>query len=382
MYVISILISKIIYFFINLLKIGSGFTWSGHLVLELFPKTLKRVSHRLPEKVVVVSGTNGKTTTVKLLRHILETNGLKVLSNETGANLINGVVSSVLLNSEINGSLDYDVAVFELDELNLSEFLKVVKPDVLALLNLSRDQLDRYWEKEVILEKWEEAVKGLNEDSLLVLDEDQRMLRKLSKLHKGSTRYFNDDRRYLKNTNLQGGYNAKNVNCSLLVAKGLGLDVEKAVGTLSNFKYAYGRGEKFEYKNKNFRVLLAKNPESVNQNLSLLLEGVFSYDSVLYILNDNIPDGRDVSWIFDIEPELIKMVNQKKHLYISGTRALDMTVRIGYAGSEIDIRNVDSNLASTIEKIIKDENSKNIIVLPNYSAMLDFREITLGRKIL
>lgn len=382
MYIISILISKITYFVINLLNIGSGHTWPGHIVIELFPKTLEKIKYKLPDKVVVISGTNGKTTTVKILKHILETNDYSVLSNDTGANLLNGVASSVLLNSKLNGKLNYDIAVFELDELNLPEFLKVVKPDVLALLNLSRDQLDRYWEKEVILEKWAEAARDLGEKTQLILDEDQPMLKKLSEVNKGTTKYFNDNYKNLEKTALLGRFNAKNVNCALLIAEELGLDMDLAVQSLSGFDYAYGRGEEIKYKSKNFRVFLAKNPESINQNLSLLLEGNLEYDSVLYILNDNIPDGKDVSWIFDVDPILLRKANHKKMLYVSGTRALDMMVRLGYAGSKMPEKNINSRLSKTVEIIVSNENIKNIIVLPNYSAMLDFRKVVLGRKIL
>jgi len=386
MYTLLILISKIAYRVIKLLKMGSGHTWPGHITLKLFPNILEIIKEKLPNKVVVVSGTNGKTTTVKLLKHIFEKEGLKVLSNDTGANLINGVVSTVLLRSRFNGDLPYDVAVFELDELNLPDFLKAASPNVLALLNLSRDQLDRYWEKEVILEKWENAVRDLDSSALLVLDETQDQFRNLPKKHNGDTEYFNDSKKHLESTNLVGSFNAKNINCALLVASEFGVKEQAAAKFLEDFKYAYGRGEISNYKGKDFQILLAKNPESLNQNLKLLVEEMdieeMDYDAVLYILNDNVPDGRDVSWIYDVDPNLLGLASQKRQIFISGTRALDMAVRLEYAGINIDDQNVNSNTKNVVSKIVEKEDIKKVVVLPNYSAMLDFRKVVLGKKIL
>ena len=386
MYTLLILISKIAYRVIKLLKIGSGHTWPGHIVLELFPNTLDIIKKKLPDKVVVVSGTNGKTTTVKLLKHVFEKEGLRVLSNDTGANLINGVVSTVLLKSRFNGDLPYDIAVFELDELNLPDFLKAISPDVLALLNLSRDQLDRYWEKEVILEKWGSAVNDLDSGVLLVLDETQDQFRDLVKKHNGDTKYFNDSKKHLESTNLVGSFNAKNINCALLVASELGVKEQAAAKFLEDFEYAYGRGEISNYKGKDFQILLAKNPESLNQNLKLLTEEMrtekMGYDAVLYILNDNIPDGRDVSWIYDVDPGLLEVVNKERQIFVSGTRALDMAIRLGYAGTNINEQHVSSDIKSVVAKIVEKEDIKKVVVLPNYSAMLDFRKVVLGKKIL
>jgi len=382
MYIISIIISKITYRIIKLLKIGSGYTWPGHVVMETYPKTLEILKKKLPDKIIVISGTNGKTTTVKLLKHILEKKGMRVLSNESGANLINGVVSKILLSSRLNGDLPYDVAVFELDELNLNEFLKEITPNVLALLNLSRDQLDRYWEKEVILEKWKEGVRDLDSNSILVLDESQEHFKSLANEFKGETRYFNDSKDELKNTNLVGSFNAKNINCALLIAEKLGANAQDFSKYLSDFKYAYGRGEDFNYKGKDWRILLAKNPESLNQNLKLLIEEGLQYDSLLYVLNDNVPDGKDVSWIYDVNPDLLKDAGKAKKVFVSGIRDLDMAIRLKYAEVEIEDNCIDTSIKKIVSRVLENESSKKIVVLPNYSAMLDFRKEVLGKKIL
>lgn len=381
-FLLSAILTKIINTVISILGIGAGKTWPGHVVLYLYPGIIKDIKKKLPEKIVFISGTNGKTTTAKLIRHIFEHEGLKVLHNDTGANLLNGVVSSTLLKANLKGELKYDAAVFELDEFTLPTLLEDITPQVLVLLNLSRDQLDRHWEIDVVMDKWLQAVNKLPQDVKLVLDKTQPRLAPLVKNFKGEVKFFDDDRSHLIKTKLHGIFNAKNINCALSVAEILGVDIKKAGESLKDFQYAYGRGEVVNYKRKEWKLLLAKNPESLNQNLDLLLEGSLKYDTLLLVLNDNIPDGLDVSWIYDVRPQLLKNVGEGKLIFVSGKRALDMAVRLQYSGLDIEEERVIPQLSKAVEAIAKQENTKKIVVLPNYSAMLEIRKILVGRKIL
>ena len=382
MYIFSITITKIISKIINILNLGSGHTWPGHLVLKIYPQVLKNIKKRLPEKIIFISGTNGKTTTSKLIRHVAEKQNLKVLHNDTGANLLNGIVSSVLLNSDLMGNLDFDLAVFELDEFTLPKILKEITPDILVLLNLSRDQLDRHWEIDVVFDKWVKAVEDLPKDKLLVLDKTQERFKVMKEKYGGEVVLFDDSDENLRLTSLVGSFNAKNVNCALLVAEKLGIERHKARDSLQYFKYAYGRGEKLLYKRKEWQIFLAKNPESLDQNLRLLLEGSVEYDTLLYILNDNIPDGLDVSWIYDVDPRLIRKASEQKAVFVAGVRALDMAARLQYAGVKVKQDEVQGDLKGAIRKVVADEKAKKIVILPNYSAMLEFRKIVLGKSIL
>ena len=382
MYIFSITFTKILSKLIRRFNLGSGYVWPGHLILKIYPKVIKSINQRLPKKVVFISGTNGKTTTAKLIRHIAEKHNLKVLHNDTGANLLNGVVSSVLLSSDLRGNLDHDIAIFELDEVALPKLMKEVEPGILVLLNLSRDQLDRHWEVDAVFEKWLEAVKSLRGETTLILEKAQNKLTHLAGKHNGENIYFDDSVDNLSYTKLAGSFNAKNVNCSLLVAEKMGINRDEARDSLHDFEYAYGRGEKVLYKNKEWRILLAKNPESLNQNLKLLLEDKTSYDSVLYILNDNIPDGLDVSWIYDIEPKLLREVSAGKNIFIAGIRFMDMAVRLQYAGAAVLKDKITENPTDITNIISKHEEVKKIVVLPNYSAMLEMRKVLTGRKIL
>jgi hypothetical protein len=100
--------------------------------------------------------------------------------------------------------------------------------------------------------------------------------------------------------------------------------------------------------------------------------------SVLFILNDNIPDGRDVSWIYDISPEKLQKFCIDKTVYVSGSRFLDMAVRLKYAGVFLEDANISSNLSALVSSI----SSQTVVVFPNYSAMLELRKLLKGRAIL
>ena len=126
------------------LNIGSGSTWPGHIALNINANFIVNILNKNKNlKVILIAGTNGKTTTSKLIKTILEQNGKKVFHNEAGANLLNGIASSLIKNSDLIGEIKFDYAIFEVDENSLPLLLNSLKPKALVLLNLFRDQLDR-----------------------------------------------------------------------------------------------------------------------------------------------------------------------------------------------------------------------------------------------
>ena len=126
---------------------GLGGTALPGLVMEKTdPGFLRRTLDQLPLGVVVVSGTNGKTTTTKMVVELLTAQGLKVLTNRTGSNFVRGVLASLLTEVDAVGRLDADVAVLELDEAHAVRFVRRVRPRAALLLNVMRDQLDRFGE--------------------------------------------------------------------------------------------------------------------------------------------------------------------------------------------------------------------------------------------
>jgi UDP-N-acetylmuramyl tripeptide synthase len=373
--------AKLINFLSKLFNIGSGHTWPGHFALQLCPDILNNSKMKFKSGVVLISGTNGKTTTSKILTHILENNNFKVVHNKTGANLVNGIVSEILLSMNLVGIHNADIGVFEVDENNLPILLNYVDPNVLVLLNLSRDQLDRYAEIDLILDKWHKSIDNLSSDTEIVLDATQNYFHEIPQHFKGEITYFDSDSSLLKLTNLVGTFNAKNINAAIFTAELLGVSEEDSKKYLGDFNYAYGRGEVIAFNGASYKVMLAKNPASFENNLDSILSGEVFGDAVLFILNDNIPDGRDVSWIYDINPALLNKACTGKELFICGTRSYDMAVRLHYSGLSVS----DSNIFTDIKTVLNEIQHKginNIIALPNYSAMLELRKQLTGRSIL
>ena len=173
----------------RLLRHG-GSAFPGKIVEQIDPGFLARTLADLPYGVVLVSGTNGKTTTTRMVASMLETLGLKVFTNPTGSNFTRGVVSALLTEVPLSGRLDADVAVLELDEAYAVKFVQQVKPRFALLLNVMRDQLDRFGEIDNtarLLERVAEATTG----TVVLNREDPRIARFASAVPEGTgVRYF------------------------------------------------------------------------------------------------------------------------------------------------------------------------------------------------
>jgi len=383
MFLIYSLIAKLIRLFVLIFNKGSGYSLPGYILLKLNPNILSSTKIKFKKGLILISGTNGKTTTAKLITHVLKSNGLKVTHNNTGSNLLRGIVSTIFMNTSLLGGFDSDVGVFEVDEFALPVLLNYFKPNVLVLLNLSRDQLDRYGEVDIIFDRWKEAISTLSPSTYIVADSEQEDFKELHSVFSGRLETFDSDLGLLHHTKLHGKFNAKNVNAAFMACSNLSYGKENIAEKLKTFEAAYGRGESFVFQDKNFTILLAKNPASFNNNLDLLNSGKFSVDTLFFVLNDNIPDGRDVSWIYDIHPENLSDACRNKNIFVGGTRYFDMAVRLNYAGvSGLNENNLNSDLTVLIKKIAGSEEIMDVLILPNYSSMLEIRKILLGRKIL
>ncbi len=383
---VALISAKAAKLLIKVFRLGSGYTWPGHVALKINPTFLENSTFSFKKGVIVVAGTNGKTTTAKLCCHIIEKSGASVVHNKTGGNILNGVVSSLIEYTNLSGKFDYDFGVFEVDEFVLPQVLQSIHPQVLILLNLSRDQLDRYGEIDVIVERWLAALEKFPVRDL-VLARNEKHFAYLENSYKGSKHYFDANKALQTNTTLLGDFNAKNINAAALACSLLGIQANSIPQALTSFSAAYGRGEIFEYYGNFYQVFLAKNPASFNNNLDILIysdqkEAInVSYDSVLFVLNDEVRDGRDVSWIYDVNPVKLAKACKNKIVFVSGTRSYDMALRLQYAGVDVVLENVDASLKRIIDRIHA-QPGKEVIVLPNYSAMLQFRKLTLGKEIL
>src|SRR6266480_2025429 len=167
---------------------GGGTTLPGKLLWKLDPGAIDALAARLPQGAVAVSATNGKTTTAAMVAEILRPR-LRVAHNDSGANLVSGVASALL------AARDAELGLFEVDEGAVPEVARRLRPRVVCLANLFRDQLDRYGELELIADRWQATVDALGSGSALVVNGDDPQLGQLSRVHPDATVFGLDDPR-------------------------------------------------------------------------------------------------------------------------------------------------------------------------------------------
>lgn len=426
-----ILLGKFISTVSKYFNIGSGSTWPGHIALNVNKNFIKEIINKNSHlKIILIAGTNGKTTTGKLIQTILEKNEKKVFQNTAGANLLNGIASSLILNSNVAGKINKDFAIFEIDENTLPLTLKEIEnPDFVIILNLFRDQLDRYGEVNAIAGKWKKGINNLSSQTTLILNADDPQIASLRLHPKGvDIKYFglNDgsltttkkqhaaDSTYCPNCDsklnysaiyyshlgiweclkcknvrpkldydnspiypLAGIYNHYNTLAAVSLSRQLNIDEKNIISGLKNFKPAFGRQEEVNIHGKKVQIFLSKNPTSFNQSLNAIMD--LKAKNLLIVLNDRIPDGRDVSWIWDVDFE--DFVDKFKNIVTAGDRSFDMGLRLKYA--EFKSFQTQENLSYAIKIALKKTPSnETLYILPTYSAMLEVRKILTGKSIL
>jgi UDP-N-acetylmuramyl tripeptide synthase len=413
---ILIFFGKLISVVSSATNLGAGATWPGEIALRLDPDILTPLSQKVRKGIILVAGTNGKTTTTLMLKTILERQGDSVIHNGSGANLLNGIVSSFIQHASWTGTIEADWGVFEVDENSLPIVIKSIKSIklkvVIVLLNLFRDQLDRYGEVDVIAEKWrklkfdclianaddpliaEIARKAIKNVTFFGLDDPSQYMEKMEHAtdstfcprcgtrltYKGIYYSHIGDWSCPKCKNkrpaldistwdypLPGLYNRYNTLAAVATAKTVGIADQNIKQALQNFSPAFGRQEEFTVDGKKVKIFLSKNPAGFNESLRTVIQ--LDAKQILFVLNDRIPDGRDVSWIWDVDFE---MLPENINIFVSGDRAYDAALRLKYAGIR-DIRVIND---------IREAVQNDLYILPTYSAMLDVRKILTGKKIL
>ncbi len=158
---------------------GGGSALPGLVAERIDPKMVGRLVSQLPEGVIVVTGTNGKTTTTKMIVAILEAQGKSVLTNRSGSNLSRGVASALLERSKWRGRLEEDVAVIEVDEFSMPAVCEQLRPSTVVVLNLFRDQLDRYGELDTTASVIGRAIASLDGSATVSLNADDPLVASL-----------------------------------------------------------------------------------------------------------------------------------------------------------------------------------------------------------
>jgi UDP-N-acetylmuramyl tripeptide synthase len=388
---------------------GGGSALPGLFVEKISPDFVSSTLKQLPKGVVVISGTNGKTTTTKMVVALLESQGLKVFTNRTGSNFVRGVAAALLGEVDIKGTLTADIAVLELDEAHAVKFVKLIPPRYSLLLNVMRDQLDRFGEIDATARMLEQIALATTE-SVVINREDSRVAKIADKISV-DTRYFglndtllshfpSDDDLHgtakqvaarpdadvtLKDFNdkgaaftiagkdfvtplkLRGVYNIFNSAAALTLARAIvpEASINSLLGALSTVTPAFGRGEVLTVGGEPLELVLVKNPSGFRLGLQ-------SYDPVGYAtmvaINDNYADGRDMSWLWDVDFTSL----DKEPVYISGVRAYDMALRMQY--DDVAIEKVETDLTIALREFIALHPNTPKRIYCTYTAMLTLRK--------
>ncbi|YAG09742.1 Lipid II isoglutaminyl synthase (glutamine-hydrolyzing) subunit MurT [Nostoc sp. DSM 114167] len=384
--------------------------------------------------MILIAGTNGKTTTALLLCTILERKGFRVTHNSTGANLENGLMTALLESTNLLGTLNSDYAILEVDENIVPKVLAPLQPRIILCLNLFRDQLDRYGEVDTISKRWTKVISTLPPETVVIPNADDPTLSNLGQQLSQRVLFFglNEPEHYLEaiphavdsiycpkcghsldykgvylshlgdftcpkcgfskskptlessewSQILVGLYNKYNTLAAVTAAIELGIDEATIRDTINNFQAAFGRAEDLVINGKQVRILLSKNPVGTNETIRVVTESTDK--TTLLVLNDRTPDGTDVSWIWDVDTE--KLVERGGTLIVSGDRVYDMALRLRYSQ-----KSPESNLNLIVEEDLRQAiatalehtpENETLHILPTYSAMLEVREVLTGRKIL
>lgn len=430
---------------------GGGTALPGSVALAIDPTLLDTLAARLPFGTVVVAGTNGKTTTTRMLASMAEAAGLRVVHNRAGSNLVRGITATFADQLPIRG-VGADLGIIEADENAFPEIVRRTRPRAILLLNLFRDQLDRYGELEAISALWRPVATDPDDGWSLIVNADDPSLAWLADASTGPVTRFGltstgsqlaelphaadagtcrrcgsplsyhaiyvshlgdyhcpscglkrpkldasvssispcgFDGQHLcisapgfSNLNvwvpLPGLYNAYNTLAAVTTASVLGIPESAITRALENFEPAFGRLERASVDGFDVTLALAKNPTGFNELIRTLSISGVSPTAVLIGLNDLDADGRDVSWIWDVDFEALGEIEGSPRFFVAGTRGLDLAVRLKYAGIEqerIDARMAGRPYAEVLDLLRRELHSGEFLVaLLTYTSMLQFRE--------
>ncbi|MDR3298323.1 MAG: MurT ligase domain-containing protein [Candidatus Nomurabacteria bacterium] len=392
---------------------GNGGSALPGLVIErMNPKFVREILGKLKYGVVVISGTNGKTTTTKIVAELLEKQGLKVFTNDTGSNFVRGVISAIVKKISIRGKFGYDIAVLELDEAYAVKFAEIVPIEYVLLLNVQRDQLDRFGEidhtakllemvaqhskKAVVINREDPRLReidvkrpvyfGLSEDLMKLFPPDEDLpedtgkrstelpaLVRLKKLVKDRATYEIDGKDFSATLKLKGGYNAYNAAGALALVKTIlpKSSTEQFIADLSGVESAFGRGESFTVDGVTVELLLVKNPSAFQLSLDSFASDDYDY---MIAINDNYADGRDVSWLYNVDFSKLKQV-----AICAGMRAYDMVLRLKY--DEIEVDSVEQDVDKALRQFVG-YSGKPKRIFATYTAMLEIRKLMTGKSLL
>ncbi|MDE0614328.1 MAG: MurT ligase domain-containing protein [bacterium] len=424
---------------------GGGTTLPGLVLTRLRPEATAEMARSVPDGVIMLSGTNGKTTTARLVRAALDASGARVVANTAGSNLERGVATA-LLNAD-----GAEVALFEVDEAALPGLIAQTKPRVVTLMNLFRDQLDRYGELEHLVDRWRDAVAEIDSATTVIYNADDPAVAEIAARHPNTLSYGIEDPRVDRDRlphaadttecrhcgaslhyemvtiahlgrwscsrcglvrpqpdvgatrvelhgldgqrlaidtpkgpiemslRLPGMHNSYNALAATATSVALDLGPEAIGPALAKREAAFGRAERTQIGPVRVTTLLAKNPAGANENIrTMLLEDHPLH--LLVLLNDRTADGQDVSWIWDVDYELLMDSGRLASLTVGGDRGYDMALRFRYAGFDPERLSVVPTVSAALDAALGASGAGgDLYVLPTYTALLEFQAVLAER---
>ena len=427
---------------------GGGTSLPGKVLMRLAPGAIAELGSRLPRGSVILSATNGKTTTAAMIASVLDGAGISLVHNRAGANMAGGVASTLLAAARPGGGIDGELGLFEVDEFWLESVTEELKPRAVLLSNLFRDQLDRYGELETIADRWAAVVGSLPPAARLALNADDPLIADLGRdrtdvvyfgvqdpsvampemQHASDSKhcrrcgaaYVYDvvylghlgvyrcpscgaerpapavaaERIALDGTRgssfdlvtplgrarvelpLPGLYNVYNALGAAALCLSLEVPLKVVVAGLAGVRAAFGRAERIAIGDVELQVLLIKNPAGANEILRTLVIEPGELD-LLAVLNDRTADGRDVSWVWDADFEVL--ADRVRRVTCAGTRAAELAVRLKYAGVPSERLHVVPAVAAALDEAVADAPSGRLYALPTYTALLELRGVLADR---
>lgn len=432
--IISIIASKITIFLTKTILKG-GTTFPGKVALKIDKNILSKVSKGY--KVVLITGTNGKTTTTSMIYNIIKESGNKVITNNTGANLFPGIVTTFIDNYRFFSKTEDSYAVIEVDEANLKYITQYINPEIITVTNLFRDQLDRYGEVYTTLSKILEGI-NISPNTTLVLNGDESLLGKLELPNKTVFYGFNAsigdnkdieinaDAKFCKFCKSPYEYNHitynhlgdfyctgcgfKRSSLKYAVNEVLELTPDSSTVKLNDLEVTISQSGAYNIYNGLCAYAVTKE---LGINDSYIKKSLQNQDSSFGRQEALTIDGKDVKIILVKNPagynqaldtlclnkdtfsaafllndnyadgtdvSWIWDVDFEKlptlninEVFISGIRCYDMAVRLNVAGLNKDKFIIEETFEDLTEKIKNSKNDK-VYVLATYTAMINFRK--------
>lgn len=417
---LAIIVGKMIFWLSRRLDRGGGSAAPGYYALKIAPNLVTQLSRQIPANVIV-TGTNGKTTTSKLLHHFAQTKFKHILRNQTGSNLERGVASSLINKANWFGQIKVDLAIWEVDEAAFNSLLPKLKPNQVLVLNAFRDQLDRYGEVDTVIKRWHQTLEKVNWPITAIINGSDPNLDSLLRLNQLNPQSFVVDghqiswekivkkaqnkvkpivkAKILRTLGLNGTefeleyptgkqkvllqipgvYHVYDLAGAISVGLDLGIGIEEMVNSLESFKNPFGRVEKVQLGKHPVTTFLIKNPVGASLVFETIKDELSDKSVLLMALNDNFADGTDVSWIWDANFEDLATKSDYK-IVCSGLRAEDFAVRLKYAGIDPKRIIIKKELAQAVDESQK-TNPDKIIILPTYTALLQLQKIFTQMKV-